>query len=145
MPRTRRSRTIPVSADEVWSVIGDPYHLPRWWPRVDRIESSDHSGFTQVMTTERGRTVRADYRLTALEEEREIAWEQEVEGTPFERVLDRAATRITIEPQGDVETTVRIEIDQRMRGMSRLGGPMVRRASRELIDEALDGLVALYD
>ena len=38
MPTTRRTRTIAAPPDELWSTIADPYHLPRWWPRVDRVE-----------------------------------------------------------------------------------------------------------
>ena len=33
-----------------------------------------------------------------------------------------------------------ITLHQRMRGLSRLGGFMVRRATRRILDEALDGL-----
>ena len=35
MPTARRSRTIAAPAEELWEVIGDPHHLPRWWPRVN--------------------------------------------------------------------------------------------------------------
>jgi len=32
-----------------------------------------------------------------------------------------------------------------MRGMSQLGGPMVRKAARSVLDEALDGLERLHE
>ena len=38
MPTARRSRTIAAPAQELWDVIRDPHHLPRWWPRVTRVE-----------------------------------------------------------------------------------------------------------
>jgi len=50
----RCSRTVPASPAEVWAIIGDPYHMPRWWPRVLRVEGVEgvegveEDGFTQV-------------------------------------------------------------------------------------------------
>ena len=62
----RRSRTRRRAAvDAVWAVVGDPYHLPRWWPRVERVEGVDAGAWTSVMRSERGKAVRADYRRRA--------------------------------------------------------------------------------
>jgi uncharacterized protein YndB with AHSA1/START domain len=143
VPTTKRSRTIRATPAELWTIVGDPYHLPRWWPRVMRVEAVDSGAFTQVLTTERGRTVRADFRLTVLEEPDRVAWAQEVEGTPFERVLDSSTVTITLRPDGD-GTKVTLEQQQKMRGMSQLGGPLVRKAARGVLDEALDGLERLH-
>jgi len=30
---------IPAPRADVWNVVSDPYHLPRWWPKVTRVES----------------------------------------------------------------------------------------------------------
>lgn len=144
MPKTKRSRTIRASQSELWEVVGDPYHLPRWWPRVQRVEAVDSGAFTQVLTTTKGRTVRADFRLTVLEEPDCVAWAQEVAGTPFERVLDSSTITITLQPDG-AGTKVTVEQQQKMRGMSQLGGPMVRKAARGVLDEALDGLERLHE
>ncbi|MGH2855564.1 MAG: SRPBCC family protein, partial [Solirubrobacteraceae bacterium] len=38
MPTTQRTRTIAAPAGEVWELVSDPHHLPRWWPRVARVE-----------------------------------------------------------------------------------------------------------
>jgi alkyldihydroxyacetonephosphate synthase len=38
VPTTKHTRTIAAPAGEVWELIGDPHHLPRWWPRVARVE-----------------------------------------------------------------------------------------------------------
>ena len=143
MPTTRRSRTIAATPQELWTIIGDPYHLPRWWPRVLRVEAVDEGAFTQVMATERGRNVRADYRLTALDEPQQAAWQQEVVGTPFEHLLEHSGTAVTLSPDG-AGTKVTIEQTTKMRGVSRLGGVMVRKAARRLLDEALDGLERLH-
>jgi uncharacterized protein YndB with AHSA1/START domain len=63
VPTARRSRTIAASVEEVWDVIRDPHHLPRWWPRVNRVEDVDGGAFTEVMTTAKGNVVRADFQL----------------------------------------------------------------------------------
>lgn len=143
MPTTKRSRTIAASPQELWAIVGDPYHLPRWWPRVQRVEAVDDSSFTQVMTTERGRSVRADFRLTALDEPVHAGWAQEVEGTPFENLLAASTIDVRLAPDGQA-TRVTVEQSTRMKGVSRLGGPMVRKASRDLLDAALDGLERLH-
>ena len=36
--------------DDVWQVVRDPYHLPRWWPRVQRVEGVTDEHFTEVLT-----------------------------------------------------------------------------------------------
>ena len=38
VPITRRRRTLEAPPDEVWAVVADPHHLPRWWPRAARVE-----------------------------------------------------------------------------------------------------------
>ena len=34
----RRSRTVAAPVDDVWRIVRDPYHLPRWWPKTQRVE-----------------------------------------------------------------------------------------------------------
>jgi uncharacterized protein YndB with AHSA1/START domain len=140
MPTTRRHRTLSAEVGDVWQVIADPHHLPRWWPRVGRVEGVDADRWTQVFMTKKGRPVRADYRLVASEPPQRREWRQEIEDSPFERVLHEAVTEVRLEPDGRAATRVTIELRQRMRGMSRLGGFMVRRATRRVLDEALEGL-----
>ena len=55
MPVTRRSQTVRAEPDEVWAVIADPHHLPRWWPRVRHVEDVGSGRWTKVMATEKGR------------------------------------------------------------------------------------------
>jgi uncharacterized protein YndB with AHSA1/START domain len=141
LPTTRRSRTITAPADEVWSVVADPHHLPRWWPRVTRVEGVEEEAFTLVLATEKGRGVRADYRVVESEEPRMRSWSQEVEGTPFEGILKLSRTDVTLEPQGN-DTKVTIAVRQKLRSFARLGGMLVRRASARQLDEALERLEA---
>ncbi len=151
MPTTRRSRTIAAPSGELWRVVSDPHHLPRWWPRVERVEGVHDDEFTQVMLTAKGKVVRADYRVVARGGDgRRLVWEQLVAGTPFARVLSGAETELTLEPTED-GTRVTIELRQtlsareaRSRALGalipRLGSLMVARAAARTLEEALDGL-----
>jgi len=148
MPTARRSRTIRAPAQELWEVIRDPHHLPRWWPRVTRVEAVDGDAFTEVLSTSRGRAVRADFRVVRAEEPAHtLTWAQQVEGTPFARVLAAAETELRLEPAEGSATDVTIELRQTLargsgggRFFARFGSPIVRRAARRTLEEALDGL-----
>jgi uncharacterized protein YndB with AHSA1/START domain len=141
MPSARRSRTIAAPPERLWEVIGDPHHLPRWWPRVERVEDVEDDAFTEVMKTSKGKLVRADFRVRASHEhEHALVWEQQLEGTPFARLLSSAETHVRLEPT-EGGTSVTLELHQRLTGMfPRFGGFMVRRAALATLDEALDGL-----
>jgi uncharacterized protein YndB with AHSA1/START domain len=149
MPTIRRSKTLPAPAERVWEVVADPHHMPRWWPQVKRMEAVEEDRFTQVLTTRKGRPVRMDFRLLTSEPPGpdgdppgHRVWEQELEGTPFERVLGRATTEILVEPDAGA-TRVTIVLNQKLRGFSRTGGFLLRRATQGKLDEALDGLAEI--
>ena len=143
MPTVRRSRTLRATPEEVWAVVGDAYHLPRWWPRVTRVEGVDGDAFTQVLTTAKGVPVRADFRVVESSAPSLRRWEQQVVNTPFERILVASSVEVRIERAGDAATVVSLTLAQRMRGLGMLGGFMVRRAGRKQLDGALDGLETL--
>jgi uncharacterized protein YndB with AHSA1/START domain len=178
MLTVRRSRTIDASPEDLWEVLGDPHHLPRWWPRVSRVEAVDQDAFTEVLTGPSGKIVRADFKLLEQIDRQRIVWSQQVENTPFARVLRSAETEITLAAasaehamrslaseghaadsladgygEHPLATEVTIELRQELQGfsprhgsgswiggLSRFGSPLVRRAARSTIDEALDGL-----
>ena len=141
MPTARRSRIIAASVEELWEVICDPHHLPRWWPRVNRVEDVEDGAFTEVMKTAKGKLVRADFRLVRSDERaHSLAWQQQLEGTPFARLLSSAETKVNLEPVAE-GTSVTIELRQTLSGFfPRFGGFMVRRAAAATVDEALSGL-----
>jgi len=139
MPRTRRSRVIDAPVEETWAVVADPYHLPRWWPRVDRVESVAAERWTKVLVSAKGKALRSDERLTETQPPHLRAWTQELEDSPFERLFRELTTTVELS-SANGGTLVTIELDQRLRGINRLGGPLVRRGARRLLDEALDGL-----
>ena len=163
----RRSRTIEASPEDLWDVLGDPHHLPRWWPRVSRVEAVEENSFTEVLAGPSGKIVRADFDLIEQVDRRQIVWSQRVEDTPFARVLRSAETEVTLagasgghaagglaEGHGEQSPTTEVTIELRQElqgfspkqrggwfgGLSRFGSPLVRRAARSTIDEALDGL-----
>ncbi len=168
MPTVRRTRTIEASPEELWEVLGDPHHLPRWWPRVSRVEAVDAGCVHRGVDRAKGKIVRADFKLLEQVDRRRIVWSQQVENTPFARVLRSAETEITLAgasgrhaagglTEGHREhssaTEVTIELRQELQGfsprpgsgswiggLSRFGSPLVRRAAHSTIDEALDGL-----
>jgi uncharacterized protein YndB with AHSA1/START domain len=135
----------------VWDVVSDPYQLPRWWPKVSRVEGVQErrrgSGtlWTKVLKTQAGRDVRADYRCLYSKEHSAYGWEQEIEGSPFAKVFKTATTAIELEDAATDRTRVTIVVDQKLRGMSRTGGFMVRRATSQQLDEALESLADLFE
>ena len=143
MPRTRRSRTMEATPEQIWRTVCDPHHLPRWWPRVQRVEGVDREHFTEVLNTDKGRSIRADFRVVESRAPEVRRWIQEVEGSPFERLLRSAETEVRLERDGDA-TRVTVTLSQRLKGVGAFGGLMVRRANRQVADEALERLGKLH-
>lgn len=131
--------------DEVWQLVSDPYNLPRWWPRTSRVESVDRkpgdrrSQWTKVLETAEGRGVRADFRCVSSAERERYVWEQQLAGTPFEKHLRSSSVAVELRPE-DGGTAVSLTSEQKLRGMSRLGSPMMRGGQGKILDQALDGI-----
>jgi hypothetical protein len=104
------------------------------------MEGVDADRFTQVFTTKKGRSVRLDFRVLESNPPRRRIWEQDLAGGPLERVLAEDVTEVELEPEDDGATRVTIAQRQRLRGYSRTGGFLWRRATGSKLDEALDGL-----
>ncbi|MBK5218317.1 MAG: SRPBCC family protein [Thermoleophilia bacterium] len=145
MPRVTRRRTIEAPVGEVWKLVSDPHSLPRWWPRTSRVENVERksggrrSQWTKVLETAEGRGVRADYRCLSSAQNERFVWEQQLEGTPFARHLRRSEVAVGMRAQGEA-TEVSLSSVQTMKGMSRLGSPLLRRGQGAILDEALDGI-----
>ncbi|MDQ3676915.1 MAG: hypothetical protein M3401_08955, partial [Actinomycetota bacterium] len=97
-------------------------------------------GFTQVPTTNKDASVRADSCVVESSPPAVRRWAQELVGSPFERILALSETEIRLERDGE-RTRVLMSRDQRLRGIARFGAPMVKRASA--LEEALSALDAL--
>jgi uncharacterized protein YndB with AHSA1/START domain len=145
MARVTRTREIEAPIGAVWKLVSDPYSLPRWWPRTGRVENVDlkpggkRSAWTKVLQTSEGRGVRADFRCVSSAEPQRYVWEQELEGTPFERHLKSLRVEIGLRERGGATKVSLIE-EQTLKGMSKFGSPLMRRARGEILDEALDGI-----
>lgn len=130
---------------EVWELVSDPHSLPRWWPRTARVENVDRksegrrSQWTKVLETAEGRGVRADYRCLSSAEGERYVWEQQLAGTPFARHLRGSTVEIGLRAEGGA-TEVSLASTQALRGLSRLGSPMMRKGQRAILEEALDGI-----
>ena len=142
MPTITRSRTIAATRQQVWDLVSDPYHLPRWWPNVQRVEDVSDNGWTTVATSSRGRAVRFDWSRVYIDAPERTVWRQELAQTPFERFLRESVVGLILEPEGE-RTKVELRIVRRMRGLARFGGIQMRRAARRELDGALDQLEAV--
>ena len=146
MPKVGRKRVISSDADRAWDLIADPHHLARWWPLVQRVEDVREEGdglrWTLALRSESGTQVRADYTGGVAEAGHRFAWDQQVEGTPFERILRSARVEIHVMRAGDDDdkSLVSLSSHERLRGLSRLGAPMMRAAAGRRLDEALENL-----
>jgi uncharacterized protein YndB with AHSA1/START domain len=148
MPTVAASRRIAASPRAVWEVVGDPHHLPRWWPRVERVEGVDDGTFTEVLAGKNGKTMRADFTLVDSAPERRLVWAQQLEETPFARMFESAETEVALAESADgaeAVTEVTIELRQTLRGvLPRLGARLVKRAAAATVEQALEGLVRVF-
>jgi carbon monoxide dehydrogenase subunit G len=143
--KTSRSRSIAAPQPEVWELVSNPYHLARWWPKVARVEAVQERSrgkgtlWTKVLQTQAGRQVRADFRCLYSKAPSAYGWEQEIEGSPFAKVLRSSEIGIGLE-ESDGRTLVTLRAEQKLRGLSRFGGFMLKRATNRQLEDALDGL-----
>jgi uncharacterized protein YndB with AHSA1/START domain len=141
VPTVVRNRTIAAPQQAVWDLVSDPYHLPRWWPNIARVEDVSDDAWTTVATSSRGRAVRFDFTRVYCEEPNRVVWRQELAQTPFERFLRESVTGVVLEAEAD-GTRVELRLVRRLRGLARFGGVQMRRAARKQLDEALAQLEA---
>lgn len=144
--KARSERVIAAPRERVWEVVGDPWHEPRWWPGVQRVEGVTKRGWTSVMLSKRGNTVRLDWSVEHNKRPTSRRWAQELEGSAFSRLFDYRAVEVRLEARGPGETHVALEMEQEVRGWARFAPWMMRRAIRRQLSGALDGLsIALED
>lgn len=167
MPTASDTRLISAPAGQLWELVSDPHHLPRWWPRVERVEGVEDSSFTQVLRSNSGKVLRADFNVSARDDRQmRLVWSQQVEGTPFARVLASSEIEVKVAPRMGMNqsaaTDVTITLVQTLPGwfagppatagartsgggifsssFARLGSPLIRMAASKTVKEALDGL-----
>lgn len=138
-----RAKRISATPEEVWAVVADAHHLPRWWPGVTRIENVVGDRFTEVIPTRRGKPMRLDFRVIESRAPERLTWTQDLEGTPFERLLSAWTTTVTLQSDGEA-CIVTLEESQQLKGSLRAGALLQRRPARRRVESALQGLSALF-
>jgi uncharacterized protein YndB with AHSA1/START domain len=139
----RRERVVSGAPTDVWRIVSEPARLPAWWPGVTRVEDASRQAWTTVLVSPKGKSVRADYSLVEAQEPERLRWKQEVEESPFERLLSSASTEIALEPEAGGGTRVRLTLDQRPRGWARFSPFQLRAAAKRQADGALERLAEL--
>ena len=83
-------------------------------------------------------------RTEAREPER-LRWKQEVEESPFERILSESITELELAPGAAGGTEVSLTMRHRARGFARFGFIQLRAAAGKQVREALDGLAGVVE
>jgi uncharacterized protein YndB with AHSA1/START domain len=138
----RRETVVPRQVDEVWRLVSDPARLPDWWPGVTRVEDATAIAWTTVLTSPKGKAVRADFTRVSASEPERLVWRQELAATPFERILAEATTSVELAP-AEEGTRVLLALDQKPRGWARLAPMQFRAAGKRQVEGALEGLARL--
>jgi hypothetical protein len=107
------------------------------------VEDASAQAWTTVLTSAKGRDVRADYTCVSATAPQQLVWRQELDESPFERILAEAVTSLELE-DADGGTRVSIELDQRPRGWARFAPLQFRAAGRRQVEGALQGLERLF-
>ena len=139
----RRETVVPRAPEEVWQVVSDPAQLARWWPGVTRVEEATDRAWTTVLSSPKGKSVRMDYSRVEATPPTRLVWRQEVDQSPFERILAEATTSLELERE-DGGTRVAIELDQKPRGWARLAPLQFRAAGKRQVEGAVEGLERLF-
>jgi uncharacterized protein YndB with AHSA1/START domain len=139
----KKETVVPAALEEVWGLVSDPARLPQWWPGVTRVEEASADAWTTVLSSPKGKSLRVDYSRVESEPERRMVWRQEVEESPFERILASATTEIALaEDAGGTRVTV--SLDQRPRGWARFAPLQFRAAGKRQVEGAVEGLDAVF-
>lgn len=144
MPTVRRHRALGATREEVWALARDPAHLPRWWPKVTRVEDAGDEAWTTVMETPRGKSLRVDYTVLESVEPERLVWRHEIEESPFERIMSDSRYQLTLEP-AEGGTMATLSHRTRLRGFARFGVIQVWLATRRTLDGALQGLAGIAE
>lgn len=135
---------IQAAVERTWELVSDPHHLARWWPLAHRVEDVRDEGerlaWTLALRSDKGTQVRADYSGGVTLAGERFEWDQQLAGTPFERILRSARVEIDVKGAGERRSLVLLTSHERLRGLSRLGAPMMRSAAKRRLDEALENL-----
>jgi uncharacterized protein YndB with AHSA1/START domain len=145
MATISRRRSVSAPPEEVWDIVSDPVRLPEWWPGVSRVEEATPEAWTTVLTSAKGKSVRADYTRVDASPPHMLTWRHEVAESPFERILAESVTGLRLDPEAGASTRVQITTHYRPRGFARFGFFQVRAAAARQLEQALEGLGSLLE
>jgi uncharacterized protein YndB with AHSA1/START domain len=145
-------RTIPAPPDAIWPLLDDPARLGEWLAFADRGELVEGAGVgrRQRMHGHWGRKrSEIDQVVVAHDPPRRLAWQHEAErldGKPAPRFAASTTFTMTLDPEGEGATRVRLHSQQEpasaLRGLViRLFG---RREVAQRFEESLDRLEARF-
>lgn len=123
----------------MFAVLSDVGRRGDWWPGVERVEDAREDRWTEVFLSRRGKPVRLDFHLLASEPPWRMLWEQDLVGTPFERVLVESLTEVILAQDGE-GTLVTLAQQQKLRGYSRTGSLLLRRGQTQKLERVLAAL-----
>lgn len=154
MPTVSQTRMVAMEPGQLWQLVCDPWQLPRWWPRVERVEGVEGGRFTELLRSPGGKLLRADFDVIVQDAaERRIGWSQRVAGTPFAHVFSAVEVQLEVRSPPGVNARpaaeVTVTLAQRPTkalwtgALGRLAHPIIARAATKTVREALDGLQRL--
>ena len=95
----RRERRLGAEPADVWRLVSDPARLPLWWPGSRGSRTPRRRRGRTCSASPQGQVVRADYSLRVRRRSSgALRWRQELEESPFERILAESNTEIRAGP-----------------------------------------------
>lgn len=131
MPQVRATRDLLASADDVWGVLSEPYHLSDWWPGLAVVEP-DRRGLAvgaRWRVQSRGATL---LRREGVEDTLVVTAADRRVRFAFELVRARTRAELILAPTGERRTNAELTVS----------GPLLLGFSRSLPKAAL---TRLYD
>ena len=144
MPVTRRSATIAAAPAVVWQTVADPHQLRAGGRGSSASRASAAAASPRCCAPTAARWCA---RTSASASATSRGWSSGPRTSTARRSPSCCATRrprVTLEPGGEDATRVELRLEQRLQGVSRFGGFLVKRAARKQLDGALAALAALY-
>lgn len=135
------TRTVDLTPADIWFLVCEGNRLVSWWPLAERAEDVRGGRFTLVLRSSRGVPVRMDWRVATSQRDRVQRWEQELAGTPFQRVLRRSAVELRLEPVGEDGCRITMSVERELATRGFVARLLGRRASRRQAGDALARLV----
>lgn len=138
MPRLHRTITVPRPVSEVFDYVADFRTVAEWDPGIAAAEQTSGDGpaigAVYAVTAVFGdRRIPMSYRTIALDAPVRVTLEGE--GATIAAIDD-----ITFKDKGDGTTQIDYVADLNMKGLLRLGHPLLRGAFDKLADKAMSGL-----